>query len=407
MGTLEWPDRASTKAGDSQKFLSCPALGMVLANGSGPDLPFEGWMQGGSAQSGRMDTKHKILLVDDDADFLDLYREIFRQLPCAPDIQTANSGARAIALLEAEPYRLLVTDLKMPRMDGLQLLAIVRRKFPNLRTVVLTSVVDEQFRSRVYSQGVDLYWQKPSTEREIEMLKDCVQSLLERNDNAGFRGVQSKSLVDIIQIECLSQSSCVLRISNGPLVGRIWINHGELFDAEAGERKGEEAFVHILSWKSGNFEILPAEPQREQTIQKSYNALLLETVQAFDESQAGGKASGTTAEGAPAAKDPIDQLEGLEFFIALKAGEPKPADARKIENPEGMTTWTRATLKRFRTLGDKLQVGEPDTIVGLSMKGHVSLARNEQVEFCAGWHHTLDALTVRRSIKQASALWAS
>jgi CheY-like chemotaxis protein len=356
-----------------------------------------------------METKHKILLVDDDPDALDMYREILKQLPSKPDIQTATSGARAIALLEDEPYRVLITDLKMPRMDGLQVISIVRRKYPNLRTVVLTSVVDEQFRARVYAQGVDLYWQKPTSEREMSMFCDCVGSLLERDDSAGFRGVQSKSLVDIIQIECLSQSSCVLRISNGPLFGRIWINHGELFDADAGELKGEEAFLHILSWKCGNFEILPAEPNRPQIILKSYNALLLETVQAFDESQANDNQPKTepAADGAPAIVDAISQLQGLEFFIVLKSGETKPVETRTIENPEGMAVWTRATLKRFHSLGDKLQVGEPDTIVGLGLKGHVGLMRQGQNEFCAGWHHTHDAIAVRRLIKQASALWAS
>ena len=353
-----------------------------------------------------MDIQHKILLVDDDPDLLDMYREILKQLPSKPDIQTATSGPRALAMLDSEPYRMLITDLKMPRMDGLQVLSIVRRKFPNLRTVVLTAIGDEQFRSRVYAQGVDLYWQKPSNEREIAMFKDCVQSLLEREDRGGFRGVQSKSLVDIIQIECLSQSSCVLRITNGPLVGRIWINHGELFDAEAGELLGEEAFSHILSWKSGNFEILPAEADHPQTIQKSYNALLLETAQAFDESQM--EPLGSEAEAASrSAADPINQLEGLEFFVALKPGETKPADARTIENPEHVAQWTRATLKRFRSLGDKLQVGEPDTILGMGLKGHVGIAQQGEIEICAGWHHTLDAVAVRRATKEASALWAS
>lgn len=353
-----------------------------------------------------METQHKILLVDDDPDLLDMYREILKQLPSKPEIHTAASGARAVALLESEPYRLLITDLKMPRMDGLQLLSIVRRKFPNLRTVVLTAVMDEQFRARVYAQGVDLYWQKPGTEREIAMFRDCIESLIERDDRAGFRGVQSKSLVDIIQIECLSQSSCVLRITNGPLLGRIWITHGELFDADAGELRGEEAFLHILAWKSGNFEILPAEPNRPQVIQKSYNALLLETAQAFDESQFDAAHPPAEAGMRPAA-DPINQLHGLEFFVALKPGEKKPADARTIENPEHIAEWTRATLKRFRALGEKLQIGEPDTIVGLGLKGHVGLTQQGQVEFCTGWHHTLDAVAVRRSTKQASALWAS
>src|SRR5207249_6552165 len=115
-----------------------------------------------------METTHKILLLDDDPDLLDMYREIISQLPSRPEIFTASSGGRAMAMLEANDFRLLIADLKMPKMDGLQVLSIVRRKYPQLRTVVLTSVVDEQFRSRVYALGVDLFWHKPSTEQEIK-----------------------------------------------------------------------------------------------------------------------------------------------------------------------------------------------------------------------------------------------
>src|SRR5258707_10900455 len=159
-----------------------------------------------------MSARHKILLVDDDQDLLDLYREILSQLPSRPEISTSSTGARAMAMLESEPYTLLVCDLNMPKMDGLQVLSIVRRKYPELRTVVLTSVLDEQFRSRVYSLGVDLFWQKPGTDTEIKMFLECIESLLGREAESGFRGVQSKSLVDIIQLECLSQSSAGLRI---------------------------------------------------------------------------------------------------------------------------------------------------------------------------------------------------
>src|SRR5207302_632156 len=198
-----------------------------------------------------METTHKILLLDDDPDLLDMYREIISQLPSRPEIVTANSGARGMAMLEAEPFRLLVCDLKMPKMDGLQVLSIVRRKYPQLRTVVLTSVVDEQFRSRAYALGVDLFWHKPSTEQEVKMFLECLESLLGREAEGGFRGVQSKSLVDIIQLECISQSSSVLRITNASLMGKIWINAGELIDAEVEELRGEPAFQKILSWQCG------------------------------------------------------------------------------------------------------------------------------------------------------------
>ena len=354
-----------------------------------------------------METKHRILFVDDDPDTLDMYQEILKDLPSKPEIDTANSGARAIALLETEPYRLLITDLKTPRMDGLQVLSIVRRKHPNLRTVVLTSVVDEQFRSRVYALGVDLFWQKPSTEREVAMFKDCVESLIERDDQPGFRGVQSKSLVDIIQLECLSQSSSVLRITNGPLVGKIWINHGELFDAEAGNLSAEEAFQHILGWKAGNFEVLPAEENHPQAITTSYNAMLLQSAQAIDEAR--GERNGLSdpaAERTPT-HDPLSQLQNLEFFIASKAGVKKPAEARGIENPERLADWTHATLQRFRSLGDRLSAGQPDTIICLGQSRHVGLTQQGEFAFCVGWRDTRDASQIRRFTKKASALWVS
>src|SRR5215471_1372209 len=267
-----------------------------------------------------MATNQKILLLDDDPDLLDMYREILAQLPSRPEIHTANSGSRAMAMLEAEAFQLLICDLKMPKMDGLQVLSIVRRKYPHLRTVVLTSVADEQFRSRVYALGVDLFWHKPGTDQEINLFLECLESLLGREAAGGFRGIQSKSLVDIIQLECITHSSSVLRITNGPLSGKIWIQDGELIDAEAGEHTGEAALRKVLSWRTGVFETLGAEPGRTRAIMKSYNALLLESAQAFDESRSGDQAQG--AERTP--PSPLVQLsqgEGVEFILAMKPGD--------------------------------------------------------------------------------------
>src|ERR1051325_8217539 len=146
-----------------------------------------------------MESRHKVLLLDDDPELLELYGEMLGRLPSHPEIHTANTGARAMALLEAEPFRLLICDLKMPKMDGLQVLSIVRRRFPELRTVVMTAVQDEEFRSRAYALGVDLFWLKPDTQQNMQMFMECLESLLGRDADSGFRGIQSKSLMDIIQ----------------------------------------------------------------------------------------------------------------------------------------------------------------------------------------------------------------
>src|SRR5580693_8391595 len=141
-----------------------------------------------------MAKQHKILLLDDDEQLLELYQELLQELPSQPEVRVSNSGARAIAMLESEPFTLLITDLRMPKMDGLQVLAIVRRKFPQLRIVVLTGVLDEEYRSRCYAQGVEMFWQKPSNTEDIQMFQNCSESMLDRVTQTpdGFRGVQSK-----------------------------------------------------------------------------------------------------------------------------------------------------------------------------------------------------------------------
>src|SRR5208282_6168669 len=108
----------------------------------------------------------------------------------------------------------------------LQVLTIVRRRFPELRTIVLSGLEDEEFRSRAYALGVDLFWLKTDMQRHGQMFAECLESLLGRDNDTGFRGIQSKSLMDIIQMECLSRSSTVLRITRGPLVAKLWIQDG-------------------------------------------------------------------------------------------------------------------------------------------------------------------------------------
>src|SRR4029453_7194733 len=231
-----------------------------------------------------MATRQKILSLDDEHDILEIYQEILARLPSQPEIHTADNGARALALLESEAFSLLLVDLRMPTMDGFQVLAIVRRKFPTLRVVVMTAASDEQFRARAYAMGIDLYMEKPRTGKEIINFVDCIESLLEREERGGFRGVQSKTLVDIIQLECLTQSSAILKITTATGEGKIWVQRGDIIDALSGDLNGKEALLEMLRWKTGNFEILPTDIPRPRTIFSGWESLLMETAQLLDES---------------------------------------------------------------------------------------------------------------------------
>jgi CheY-like chemotaxis protein len=338
-----------------------------------------------------MEPRHKILILDDDADWLTLCRDLLAALPSRPEIFTANNAKRALALLETEKIRLLVSDLKMPRIDGLQMIAIVRRRFPETRTVVLSGLEDEEYRSRAYALGVDLFWLKTEMQRNSGLFTECLESLLghpDRDNDTGFRGIQSKSLMDIIQMECLSRSSTVLRISRGPLVAKLWLQDGELIDAETEGARGEAAFQRLLAWKAGTFENLPAEPDRERTIHKPVNALLLESAQSLDEA-ASPSPEPASVESHAHRKTmwKLSQLtrEGAEFVIAVPLEGQGEPEALGTQNFSALAHWTGRAAAIARRLGDRLEAGPLSHVAGQNLERQMLMLARGDRAFLVGW----------------------
>jgi CheY-like chemotaxis protein len=350
---------------------------------------------------------HKVLILDDEQDVLDTYRELLANLPSKPEVHTATSGARALALLESEPFSLMLTDLHMPGMDGFQVLTLVRRRFPSLRTVVMTSVGEDQYRARAYAMGIDLFMEKPQNEKDIEIFTDCVESLLGREELGGFRGVQSKSLVDLIQIECLSQSSSVLKITNGPLIGRIWVENGDVIDAEVGDMTGEDGFKQIVSWRSGTFEMLPADPTRERRIMSSYSGLLLDSAQTLDEAEAGGKVDAPADQAPGSALSPLSRIKGVEFLVTVNSENPKEFDTWGVDKPEQMAAWTHEAARDIRALAQQLNFGTFNELIGMGAQNHVGMVTSPTADLCAGFNRSLTQTLVRKSLKEVASKWVS
>jgi DNA-binding NarL/FixJ family response regulator len=353
-----------------------------------------------------MENQPKILILDDEADWLEMCRQVLTQLPSQPEIRTAQTGANAVAQMDAEPFRLLICDLKMPRIDGLQVLAIVRRRFPDLRTVVLTGLEDEEFRSRAYALGVDLFWLKSDMQQNMKMFLDCLESLLGRDMADGFRGIQNKSLMDIIQMECLSRNSTLLRLTRGPLVAKIWIQDGELVDAEVQGAHGEAAFRKILFWKSGTFENLPAEPNHPRAIEKSVNALLLESAQSMDESdQQQTEIIEKTAHRKTVWRISLVAREGAEFVVAVPPeGEP---EAWGTQLAEPQAKWTRSAMDIVRRLSERLEAGPISHIAGSNAERNVLALSRDNKLFLVGWPpDKVDGQVLERT-KKLVASWDS
>jgi CheY-like chemotaxis protein len=336
---------------------------------------------------------------------LDVCRELLSDLPSKPEVLTANSGTRALALLESEPFSLLLTDLRMPNMDGFQVLAIVRRRFPSLRIVVMTGAVDEQFRARAYAMGIDLYVEKPKSQAETQFFFHCIESMLKPEElQGGFRGVQHKQLVDLIQMECLTQSSSVLKVTSGKASGRIWLLKGEIIDAATGDMTAERAFKEILSWKVGSFEMLPPEPKHPRTIKTSSQGLLLDSAQWIDETAAETEVDPQTGEPLSALAR-IGRTNGVEFLLAK--GPKGKLDHWSCENAEELADWAEETLANFRALGEKLKSSVPTQVEGFGPQRHVVISSEKDSLRVAGFNRVLTPDQVRNSFKQVQSKWVS
>jgi len=79
-----------------------------------------------------------LLIVDDEKDMLHLLkRSLAPALDCR--IETASSGKEALEAIGADSFDLVLADIKMPRMDGLELLDIIKRRYPDLTVVMMTA----------------------------------------------------------------------------------------------------------------------------------------------------------------------------------------------------------------------------------------------------------------------------
>src|SRR5437764_4065823 len=85
-------------------------------------------------------TASRILLVDDNAHGLSARRSVLEEL--GHRIATASSAAEALEQFGAHKFDLVVTDYKMPKMDGIELIARIRKQSPETPMILLSGFVD-------------------------------------------------------------------------------------------------------------------------------------------------------------------------------------------------------------------------------------------------------------------------
>jgi two-component system, OmpR family, response regulator len=112
----------------------------------------------------------RVLLVDDEVEFLEPMkaRLLRRGMRC----DTASSGEEALRLLETDQFDCAVVDVKMPGMDGLELLRRMRRAWPSMAVVLLTGHASVELGVQGMELGAFEYLLKPV---ELDDLLDTIR----------------------------------------------------------------------------------------------------------------------------------------------------------------------------------------------------------------------------------------
>ncbi|MDX1531696.1 MAG: response regulator, partial [Rhodothermales bacterium] len=92
-------------------------------------------------------------------------------------VTSCSSGGAAVDVLQREPFDLVLTDFKMPGMDGFELLAHVRQEYPDLDVVIITGHANVQHAVQAMAHGAVDYLPKPFS---TEVLLERVQRLIRR-----------------------------------------------------------------------------------------------------------------------------------------------------------------------------------------------------------------------------------
>lgn len=245
--------------------------------------------------------KFQVLFVDDSMAFLELFGGLCTEYAKgAWLIRTATSADSALAVLQESAVDLVVLDIAMPMLDGLQLLGIINRRHPGIKIAVMTGKATEAKRTDALANGAELFLEKPVSADGMRMAFNVLNDLVSWH-REGFTGaLRQVGLPEVIQMECNGRHSSILEIRNNDVRGQIFIEAGVITHAAVGPLTGEQAFYRLLSLRGGEFSVKGFKPPPQRTIESRWEFLLMDAARASDEET--GMIKKPVAPAAPAAK---------------------------------------------------------------------------------------------------------
>jgi len=290
-------------------------------------------------------TGKRILLIDDEPNVVKSCARMLELEGFA--VEGVTSGKEALDLYRREFFDLVLTDLKMPDVDGLEVLTAVRRLNPDAAVVIFTAYGTKESVVEALRLGAREFLEKPL---DTKVLIATVRRILDQENGATVRGnLRSMSLASIFQINCTELNQARLQVRYGGQEGSVYFADGNIVHAELGSQVAEEAIYEMLSWEDGDFELEMNVPAPQHTVTAGWSGLLLEGMRRLDEQSAGLDALDELEE-TGAASDAVHQKEVTGDMI-----EELASTLKQIESVTGVVITARDGI----VLADELETGNP------------------------------------------------
>lgn len=244
----------------------------------------------------------RVLVVDDEVNLRFAIERGLRKAGHHAD--SASTVRQAIERLRSQPYDTVVTDLRMPGGDGLELIQWLGSYSPSTKILVVSGYITDEFRAEYESSPSIGMLEKPV---ELTKLIELVEQLGPRR---GFYGNSIEvELFDYVQMVALSGRDKLVKVVTPVNEGHIWFEHGDIVHAEFETHAGEIAFYKLLATGRGTFtEVFYTDPPK-RTIMGSATGLLMEAARQMDEGTLGQDPAEQQAAAAATDKPPSDDDE--------------------------------------------------------------------------------------------------
>src|SRR5215467_7837465 len=237
-----------------------------------------------------MQSNVKLLLVDDNPMVLGMLRDALSPLA---NVTTANDGADALLKAVEDAPDLIVSDYRMPGMDGRQLVEKLksRSSTSGIAVVLLATKSDISEKLSLHDHAADEFVEKPfflkdATQRIKRVIdKIAIEKMSKSSSSDGVvRGSLAQiNVIDLVQSLEMGRKSCLLTLTNDGDKCDLYFTEGQVQHAAYGSLTGDEAVFKVLRWTGGNFQINFDGKTKQQTTTLNTQGLLMEGLRLLDE----------------------------------------------------------------------------------------------------------------------------